>query len=189
MRRRLDLAAALIVSPAVLFLDEPTTGLDPRNRQAWEAVQALVADGTTAAADHAVPGGGRPSGRPASRHRPADGPSPTTPPDGLKNPSGGDRIEVVVAEREHIAVAEQVLRVLGKGETTVQQHTRQVTVPVVGGAKLLAEVIRELDTRGVEIDDIGLRRPTLDDVFISLTGHGTEDGLQGGGEAESKGVE
>jgi ABC-2 type transport system ATP-binding protein len=67
-----------------------------------------------------------------------------------------------------------VLRGFGKGETTVEQHTRKLTVPVTGGAKLLAEVIRELDTRGIEIDDIGLRRPTLDDVFLSLTGHHAE---------------
>ncbi|BBJ41368.1 daunorubicin resistance protein DrrA family ABC transporter ATP-binding protein [Streptomyces antimycoticus] len=189
MRRRLDLAAALVVSPPVMFMDEPTTGLDPRNRQAlWEVIQELVAGGTTLLlttqyleeADHlahdiCVIDRGRVIARGTS--------------DQLKAHTGGERVEVVVHEREHIAVAEQVLRVLGKGETTVQQHTRQVTVPVVGGAKLLAEVIRDLDTRGVEIDDIGLRRPTLDDVFISLTGHGTEDGLQGGGEAESKGVE
>ncbi|AEM81019.1 daunorubicin resistance protein DrrA family ABC transporter ATP-binding protein [Streptomyces violaceusniger] len=189
MRRRLDLAAALVVSPPVMFMDEPTTGLDPRNRQAlWEVIQELVAGGTTLLlttqyleeADHlahdiCVIDRGRVIARGTS--------------DQLKAHTGGERVEVVVHEREHIAVAQEVLRVLGKGETTVQEHTRQVTVPVVGGAKLLAEVIRELDTRGVEIDDIGLRRPTLDDVFISLTGRGTEDGLQGGGEAESKGVE
>ncbi|MEV6128572.1 ATP-binding cassette domain-containing protein [Streptomyces violaceusniger] len=189
MRRRLDLAAALVVSPPVMFMDEPTTGLDPRNRQAlWEVIQELVAGGTTLLlttqyleeADHlahdiCVIDRGRVIARGTS--------------DQLKAHTGGERVEVVVHEREHIAVAQEVLRVLGKGETTVQEHTRQVTVPVVGGAKLLAEVIRELDTRGVEIDDIGLRRPTLDDVFISLTGHGAEDGLQGGGEAESKGVE
>ncbi|MBU3867064.1 ATP-binding cassette domain-containing protein [Streptomyces sp. 4503] len=189
MRRRLDLAAALVVSPPVMFMDEPTTGLDPRNRQAlWEVIQELVAGGTTLLlttqyleeADHlahdiCVIDRGRVIARGTS--------------DQLKAHTGGERVEVVVHEREHIAVAQEVLRVLGKGETTVQEHTRQVTVPVVGGAKLLAEVIRELDTRGVEIDDIGLRRPTLDDVFISLTGHGTEDGLQGDGETESKGVE
>lgn len=75
---------------------------------------------------------------------------------------------------EHLTVADEVLRGFGKGEGTVDPHIRKLTIPVTGGAKLLAEVIRELDLRGVEIDDIGLRRPTLDDVFISLTGHAAE---------------
>ncbi|MEU7245484.1 ATP-binding cassette domain-containing protein [Streptomyces sparsogenes] len=179
MRRRLDLAAALVVSPPVMFMDEPTTGLDPRNRQAlWEVIQELVAGGTTLLlttqyleeADHlahdiCVIDHGRVIARGTS--------------DQLKARTGGERVEVVVHERAHIPVAEEVLRGFGKGEISVRRHTREVTVPVVGGAKLLAEVIRELDARGVEIDDIGLRRPTLDDVFISLTGHGAEsDGAE-----------
>jgi ABC-2 type transport system ATP-binding protein len=175
MRRRLDLAAALVVSPPVMFMDEPTTGLDPRNRlQLWEVIQELVAGGTTLLlttqyleeADHlahdiCVIDRGKVIARGSA--------------DDLKAQTGGERVEVVVHEREHISVADEVLRGFGKGETTVQDHTRRVTVPVTGGAKLLAEIIRELDSRGVEIDDIGLRRPTLDDVFISLTGHRAED--------------
>ncbi|MFF0741243.1 ATP-binding cassette domain-containing protein [Streptomyces sp. NPDC004111] len=174
MRRRLDLAAALVVSPPVMFMDEPTTGLDPRNRQQlWEVIQDLVAGGTTLLlttqyleeADHlahdiCVIDHGKVIARGTS--------------DQLKARTGGERIEVVVHEREHIAVADEVLRGFGKGESKVEEHTRKLTVPVTGGAKLLAEVIRELDARGVEIDDIGLRRPTLDDVFISLTGHAAE---------------
>lgn len=81
---------------------------------------------------------------------------------------------------EHLTVADEVLRGFGKGEGTVEPHTRKLTIPVAGGAKLLAEVIRELDIRGVEIDDIGLRRPTLDDVFISLTGHAAEAAEENG---------
>ncbi|AZM55145.1 daunorubicin/doxorubicin resistance ABC transporter ATP-binding protein DrrA [Streptomyces sp. WAC 01529] len=171
MRRRLDLAAALVVSPPVMFMDEPTTGLDPRNRQQlWEVIEELVSGGTTLLlttqyleeADHlahdiCVVDHGRVIARGTA--------------DQLKARTGGERVEVVVHEREHIATASEVLRGLGKGEVTVAEHTRKLTVPVTGGAKLLAEVIRELDTRGIEIDDIGLRRPTLDDVFISLTGH------------------
>lgn len=174
MRRRLDLAAALVVSPPVMFMDEPTTGLDPRNRQQlWEVIQELVSGGTTLLlttqyleeADHlahdiCVIDHGRVIARGTS--------------DQLKAQTGGERVEVVVHEREHITPATEVLRGLGKGEVAVESHTRKLTVPVSGGAKLLAEVIRELDTRGVEIDDIGLRRPTLDDVFISLTGHVAE---------------
>ncbi|MET7650725.1 MULTISPECIES: ATP-binding cassette domain-containing protein [unclassified Streptomyces] len=174
MRRRLDLAAALVLSPPVMFMDEPTTGLDPRNRQMlWEVIKRLVSGGTTLLlttqyleeADHlahdiAVVDHGRVIARGTS--------------DQLKARTGGERVEVVVHDREHIATAAEVLTGFGKGETTVEQHTRKLTVPVAGGAKLLAEVIRELDTRGIEIDDIGLRRPTLDDVFLSLTGHVAE---------------
>jgi ABC-2 type transport system ATP-binding protein len=174
MRRRLDLAAALVVSPPVMFMDEPTTGLDPRNRQQlWEVIKQLVSGGTTLLlttqyleeADHlahdiAVVDHGRVIARGTS--------------DQLKARTGGERVEVVVHEREHITTAREVLAGFGKGDTTVEDHTRKLTVPVTGGAKLLAEVIRELDVRGIEIDDIGLRRPTLDDVFLSLTGHHAE---------------
>jgi ABC-2 type transport system ATP-binding protein len=174
MRRRLDLAAALVVSPPVMFMDEPTTGLDPRNRQQlWEVIKQLVSGGTTLLlttqyleeADHlahdiAVVDQGRVIAQGTS--------------DQLKARTGGERVEVVVHEREHIQAAAEVLAGFGKGDTKVEEHMRKLTAPVTGGAKLLAEVIRELDTRGIEIDDIGLRRPTLDDVFLSLTGHVAE---------------
>ncbi|MFF9069153.1 ATP-binding cassette domain-containing protein [Streptomyces sp. NPDC014891] len=179
MRRRLDLAAALVVSPPVMFMDEPTTGLDPRNRQSlWEVIKELVAGGTTLLlttqyleeADHlahdiCVVDHGRVIARGTS--------------DQLKAQTGGERIEVVVHTAGMIGDARQVLARhgigdAGRGEVSVEEHTRKLTVPVAGGAKLLAEVIRELDAAGVEIDDIGLRRPTLDDVFISLTGHAAE---------------
>ncbi|WNI17452.1 ATP-binding cassette domain-containing protein [Actinacidiphila sp. ITFR-21] len=175
MRRRLDLAAALVVRPPVMFMDEPTTGLDPRNRQQlWEVIQELVAGGTTLLlttqyleeADHlahdiCVIDRGLVIARGTS--------------DQLKAQIGGERVEVVVHERDRIEEASRVLARYGRGETSVEQHTRMITVPVTGGAKLLAEVIRDLDADGIEIDDIGLRRPTLDDVFISLTGHAAEE--------------
>ncbi len=180
MRRRLDLAAALVVSPPVMFMDEPTTGLDPRNRQQlWEVIEELVAGGTTLllttqyleeadrlAHDICVVDHGKVIARGTS--------------DQLKARTGGERVEVVVHDRELIGGAAEVMAAFtmegaAPGETTVEQHTRRITVPVSGGAKLLAEVIRELDTRGIEIDDIGLRRPTLDDVFLSLTGHAAEE--------------
>ncbi|MEO3976082.1 ATP-binding cassette domain-containing protein [Streptomyces sp. CAU 1734] len=174
MRRRLDLAAALVVSPPVMFMDEPTTGLDPRNRQLlWEVIEELVRGGTTlllttqyleeadrladtiCVIDH---------GRVIARGTA----------DQLKARTGGERVEVVVHDAARIPEASEILQRFGKGGIAIIEHTRQLTVPVSGGAKLLAEVIRELDSRGVEIDDIGLRRPTLDDVFISLTGHVAE---------------
>ncbi|MFD0370833.1 ATP-binding cassette domain-containing protein [Streptomyces sp. NPDC059071] len=179
MRRRLDLAAALVVSPPVMFMDEPTTGLDPRNRQSlWEVIQDLVAGGTTLLlttqyleeADHlahdiCVVDHGRVIARGTS--------------DELKAQTGGERVEVVVHERGMIPAAREILARygiagIGHGEISVEDHTRKLTVPVTGGAKILAEVIRDLDAVGVEIDDIGLRRPTLDDVFLSLTGHVAE---------------
>jgi ABC-2 type transport system ATP-binding protein len=174
MRRRLDLAAALVVSPPVMFMDEPTTGLDPRNRQQlWEVIQELVAGGTTLLlttqyleeADHlahdiCVIDRGLVIARGTS--------------DQLKAQTGGERVEVVVHQRDRIGDAARALAPYGKGDAKVEQHTRRITVPVTGGARLLAEVIRELDAAGIEIDDIGLRRPTLDDVFISLTGHAAE---------------
>ncbi|MDX3386570.1 ATP-binding cassette domain-containing protein [Streptomyces niveiscabiei] len=195
MRRRLDLAAALVVSPPVMFMDEPTTGLDPRNRLLlWEVIKNLVSGGTTLllttqyleeadqlAHDIAVVDHGRVIARGTS--------------DQLKARTGGERVEVVVHERGHMSAAADLLAASGKGSVTVEEHTRRLTVPVTGGAKLLAEIIRELDLRGIEIDDIGLRRPTLDDVFLSLTGHVAEektdsDAESGGektGKAEKKG--
>ncbi|MFC8533978.1 ATP-binding cassette domain-containing protein [Streptomyces sp. NPDC057249] len=186
MRRRLDLAAALVVSPPVMFMDEPTTGLDPRNRQQlWEVIEELVAGGTTLLlttqyleeADHlahdiCVIDHGRVIARGTS--------------DQLKARIGGERVEVVVHDPGQIERARTVLTRLGKGETAVLPNMRKLTVPVDGGAKLLAEVIRDLDAQGVEIDDIGLRRPTLDDVFISLTGHAAE---QEKNEAQAPGSE
>ncbi|MFE5245201.1 MULTISPECIES: ATP-binding cassette domain-containing protein [unclassified Streptomyces] len=186
MRRRLDLAAALVVSPPVMFMDEPTTGLDPRNRQQlWEVIQELVAGGTTLLlttqyleeADHlahdiCVIDHGKVIARGTS--------------DELKARTGGERVEVVVHRPDEIEPARAVLTPYGKGEISVAEHMRKLTVPVTGGAKLLAEVIRDLDARGVEIDDIGLRRPTLDDVFISLTGHAAE--LERNGAKEAAGA-
>ncbi|MER5561003.1 ATP-binding cassette domain-containing protein [Streptomyces sp. NPDC058961] len=174
MRRRLDLAAALIVQPSVMVMDEPTTGLDPRNRQAlWDVIQELVKGGTTLLlttqyleeADHlahdiCVVNNGVVIARGTA--------------DQLKARSGHERVEVVVHGREDIVAASTVLAAQGHGEVTVEEHTRKLTVPVTGGARLLADIIRSLDEQDITIDDIGLRRPTLDDVFIALTGHTAE---------------
>ncbi|MFG2696177.1 ATP-binding cassette domain-containing protein [Kitasatospora sp. NPDC048407] len=187
MRRRLDLAAALVVRPPVMFLDEPTTGLDPRNRLAlWEVIETLVEQGTTLllttqyleeadrlAHDIAVVDHGKVIARGTA--------------DELKAQIGGERIEVVVHRSDLIPEAVAALTPFAKGDPAVEKNTRRITVPVSGGAKVLADAIRELDARSIEIDDIGLRRPTLDDVFLSLTGHVTEgDGGVDEGEQPAK---
>ncbi|WP_055590685.1 ATP-binding cassette domain-containing protein [Streptacidiphilus griseoplanus] len=185
MRRRLDLAAALVVRPPVMFLDEPTTGLDPRNRMAlWEVIETLVEQGTTLllttqyleeadrlAHDIAVVDHGRVIARGSA--------------DELKAQIGGERVEIVVHDRDLIGTAVEALTPYAKGEPTIEKHTRRITVPVSGGARVLADVIRELDGRDILIDDIGLRRPTLDDVFLSLTGHAAEQGTETAEDAEA----
>jgi ABC-2 type transport system ATP-binding protein len=175
MKRRLDLASALIGRPRLLFLDEPTTGLDPRSRLGmWDVIRGLVREGATlllttqyleeadeladtiAVVDH---------GKIIA----------TGTADELKGQVGGERIEVVVHERESIARGMEVLAGVGEGTVDVDDHTRKLTVPTSRGAAALTQVVRELDEAGIRIDDIGLRRPTLDEVFLSLTGHATDE--------------
>ncbi|MGW4230121.1 ATP-binding cassette domain-containing protein [Streptomyces sp. NPDC004980] len=175
MRRRLDLAASMILAPAVLFLDEPTTGLDPRGRgEVWDAVRALVAGGTTVLlttqyleeadrlASHITV---------IDRGRAIADDSP----DGLKDRVGGDRIEVVAAEAADLpAVAKAVDRVAGGGLVVTDDTDRRVHAQVTDRVAALTEVARTLQDEGVAVEDIGLRRPSLDDVFLRLTGHGTD---------------
>ncbi|GHB16687.1 MULTISPECIES: ATP-binding cassette domain-containing protein [Streptomyces] len=175
MRRRLDLAASMILAPAVLFLDEPTTGLDPRGRgEVWDAVRALVAGGTTVLlttqyldeadrlASHITV---------IDRGRAIADDSP----DGLKDRVGGDRIEVVAAEAADLpAVAKAVGRVAGGGLVVTDDTGRRVHTQVSDRVAALTEVARALQDEGIAVEDIGLRRPSLDDVFLRLTGHGTD---------------
>lgn len=174
MRRRLDLAGALTGRPRLLFLDEPTTGLDPRSRLGmWDVIRERVREGTTLllttqyleeadALAHtiAVVDAGRIIARGTA--------------DELKAQIGGERIEVVVHDRFDIARATELLQRDCDGECTVDEHTRRLTVPAHGGAQRLVQVVRDLDVAAIAIDDIGLRRPTLDDVFLTLTGHAAE---------------
>lgn len=173
MRRRLDLASSLIAKPRILFLDEPTTGLDPRSRiDLWNVISDLVREGTTVllttqyleeadrlADDIVVIDHGRVI---------AHGTSEV-----LKEQIGGDRIEVTVLHPDHTAQARAALAGLATGE--ILDQDMHVSVPVSGGSTVLVDAVRALDAQGVEVSDIALRRPTLDDVFLSLTGHSAED--------------
>jgi ABC-2 type transport system ATP-binding protein len=173
MRRRLDLASALIGRPRLLFLDEPTTGLDPRSRLGmWDVIRAQVREGGTLllttqyleeadelANEIAVVDKGRIIARGTS--------------DQLKSQVGGERIEVVVHELGNLSRAAQLLA--PDGQSTAEEHTRRLTIAADGGATQLVEVVRQLGEAAIKIDDIALRRPTLDDVFLSLTGHAAEE--------------
>ena len=173
MRRRLDLAASLIVKPKVLFLDEPTTGLDPRGRlEMWGVIEDLVKGGTTLllttqyleeadqlADEIAVIDQGTVIARGTS--------------DALKKQVGGEKIEIVVNAENMTKTQEIVARVTGN-KTTIDEGLRMISAPVTLGSNALIETLRELDAVGIHPLDVGLKRPSLDDVFLSLTGHAAE---------------
>ncbi|MEU6542912.1 ATP-binding cassette domain-containing protein [Streptomyces sp. NPDC046859] len=174
MRRRLDLAASMILAPAVLFLDEPTTGLDPRSRgEVWDSVRALVADGTTVLLTTQYL---EEADRLASRITVIDQGRAIADdtPDALKNRVGGDRIEVVVAERSEIPRVAKVIARVADGEPEADETELRVHAAVTDRVAALTDVARTLQDEGVRVEDIGLRRPSLDDVFLRLTGHRTE---------------
>lgn len=175
MRRRLDLAAALVAEPEVLFLDEPTTGLDPRSRvQMWETIQELVRGGSTVllttqymeeadrlADDIVVIDRGR---------KIAQGTS-----EALKAQIGGERIELVLTDSIHLPRAEAILAGAAVDEVQVEEQARRLTAGVRRGADDLRRVLERLADANIAVIDVGLRRPTLDDVFLSLTGHAAEE--------------
>ena len=175
MRRRLDLACALVAEPPVLFLDEPTTGLDPRSRsEMWRVIRELVGKGTTLllttqymeeadqlADDIVVIDHGS---------KIAQGSA-----DDLKRKVGGERIAVAVRSADELAAAGEVLGQFAVGDVHLDQRARTATAPITeDGATTLAAALNALHDRGIALGDVGLRRPTLDDVFLTLTGHAAE---------------
>ena len=175
MRRRLDLAASLIGRPNVLFLDEPTTGLDPRSRQGmWEVIEDLISEGTTVLlttqyleeADQlanriVVLDHGNVIAKGTSNE--------------LKSQVGGDRIEIVVESVGDVANAAGLIQEFGSAPAITEDLTKTILLPVAGGSTAIVNIVRKLDENKISIADIALRRPTLDDVFLSLTGHATEN--------------
>ena len=180
MRRRLDLAAALVARPPVLFLDEPTTGLDPRSRIGlWETIEGLVSEGTTVllttqyldeadrlADSITVIDHGRVI---------ANGTA-----DELKDRVGGEHVDVTLERAEDLDAAVRALAPMSEDTPTGQGS--MVSVPVRTRTGTIAEAVRRLTDDGIGVDDIDLRRPTLDDVFLALTGHAAEE--DGGSAAE-----
>ncbi|WP_440899877.1 ATP-binding cassette domain-containing protein [Actinosynnema sp.] len=174
MRRRLDLAGALVAEPPVLFLDEPTTGLDPRSRLGmWEVISELVAGGTTLLlTTQYLEEADRLADRIAGIDRGRVIALGTA--DELKDQVGGERLELAVGTAADAATASRALAPLAVGEVVVDERSHRLLVPVAGGARVLVEAVRRLDAEAVTVLDVGRRRPPLDDVFQALTGRAAE---------------
>lgn len=175
MRRRLDLAAALVARPSVIFLDEPTTGLDPRSRaQMWDTIYDLVSEGATVLlttqymeeADRlcdeivVIDKGQKIAQGTATE---------------LKSQIGGERIVVALVGLEDLPTAQTILSKFAVDDVQIDEQAGQLSAGVAGGAEDLRQVLQLLNDSSIKVADVGLHRPTLDDVFLSLTGHSTEE--------------
>jgi ABC-2 type transport system ATP-binding protein len=184
MRRRLDLASALVANPAVMFLDEPTTGLDPRSRNhMWQTIQELAGAGSTVllttqymeeadrlAEDILVVDRGRMIAHGTS--------------DQLKTQVGGERVEMVLADIGDVGPAQTILGNLSCGEVRIDEQGRRLTASVTDGPVILKQLLERFSDANLAVVDIGLRRPTLDDVFLTLTGHVAEEAAPEGDDAQ-----
>jgi len=175
MRRKLDLGASLVGSPRLLLLDEPTTGLDPRSRiDLWDAIRTLVDQGTNVLlttqyldeADHLA---GQiviiDHGKTVASGTPAE----------LKQRAGRNVVEVHVRDHEDLAEAAKALAECGEGEPQIDESTRRVSVVVEGGTERLTVALKPLEKLGITLDDVALRQPKLDEVFMALTGQALEE--------------
>jgi ABC-2 type transport system ATP-binding protein len=180
MRRRLDLAASLIGRPEVLFLDEPTTGLDPRSRSVmWDIIRGLAAGGTTLLLTTQYL---EEADQLADRVAVIDAGTVIAEgtPDELKADVGGQRIEITLAAGADVQAAAAAVRPYAAGPVRADAKTRRVEAPVPAGGGVTTRVVRALDAAGLEVDSVGVRRPSLDDVFLALTGHQAAPGQAGG---------
>ena len=180
MQRRLDLALSLVARPEVLFLDEPTTGLDPRSRLGmWEVIRELVSAGTTLllttqyleeadelADEIVVIDHGKVIAAGTAQE--------------LKNRIGGEILEFVVVDRPRLAAAAEAVSSLSESDPSIDAETGRLSLHVGdGGSRALVETVRRLDAQGIATEGLGIRRPSLDDVFLALTGHATEETTPG----------
>jgi ABC-2 type transport system ATP-binding protein len=178
MRRRLDLAASLILAPEVLFLDEPTTGLDPRGRnEVWASIRALVADGTTVVLttqhlDEADQLADQicviDTGRVIAEGTP----------DQLKSQIGGDRVDVVLHSAADLPAATAIVERAAGATAQTDRETRRISAPVEDRMLAMTQILAGISSAGIAAEDLAVRRPTLDEVFMSLTGHPTTEATQ-----------
>jgi ABC-2 type transport system ATP-binding protein len=175
MMRRLDLAASFIMAPQVMFLDEPTTGQDPRNRnEVWNVVRSLVRGGTTVLLtthylDEADQLADQISVIDQGRVI-ADGT-----PSQLKSKIGGDRIDIVLRDSDELAAAAALVERVSNDEVEIDRDNRRVSAAISNRVATMTEVLRALEDAGITAEDVGLRQPTLDEVFLQLTGHRTDE--------------